>query len=190
AAIDYNNLIMNQWPGTESEKHALATLYGVYQRVGDAANASVALAGLRSKFPGDAVTALVSNVASASKLFQGSLKASTGFSSLGKAVGPPLQTSQKKEDGASIPHETELFRPYPNPFNPSTTISYALSVPGHVRLAIYDVLGREIDELLNEYETEGTKSTKFDGSRFPSGMYYVSLEVSGRRFVQRLLMLK
>ncbi|MGB2867003.1 MAG: right-handed parallel beta-helix repeat-containing protein, partial [Bacteroidota bacterium] len=42
AAIDYNNLIMNQWPGTESEKHALATLYGVYQRVGDAANASVA----------------------------------------------------------------------------------------------------------------------------------------------------
>ena len=64
---------------------------------------------------------------------------------------------------------------YPNPFNPSTTISYKLDKSSHVCLKIFDILGQEITTLVNEHQTGGDYSVKFDASGYAGGIYFYQL---------------
>ncbi|MBU2505464.1 MAG: T9SS type A sorting domain-containing protein, partial [Bacteroidetes bacterium] len=66
----------------------------------------------------------------------------------------------------------------PNPFNPSTTIHYQLPASGHVILKVYDMLGREIAELVNVEKDSGIYTVDFDGSSLSSGTYIYSLKVN------------
>jgi len=75
--------------------------------------------------------------------------------------------------------EFTLFQNYPNPFNPSTRISYSLPNPGYASLRVYDILGREIQTLVNEFQKAGTYSVNFDASKLPSGIYFYKLQVGG-----------
>jgi hypothetical protein len=67
---------------------------------------------------------------------------------------------------------------YPNPFNPSTRISYTVPEEGFVRLFIYDALGREIERLVNGRMPAGTHTTEWHPSA-ASGVYFYRIEVSG-----------
>ncbi len=71
-----------------------------------------------------------------------------------------------------------LEQNYPNPFNPSTTIRYAIPKDGMVTLKIYDILGREIKTLVNEYKTKGRYEVMFDASNLSSGLYIYEI-ISG-----------
>jgi hypothetical protein len=71
----------------------------------------------------------------------------------------------------------ELYQNYPNPFNPSTTISYQLPVDGRVKIVVFDLLGNEICNLIDEYKTAGKYKTNFDGSILSSGMYLYKIEI-------------
>jgi len=102
-------------------------------------------------------------------------------------ISLPKQTQQEKK---IIPTECALSQSYPNPFNPTTNISYSLSEPGTVELTVFDVLGRRVSEIVHEYQTVGSRTVKFDGSAFPSGVYFVRLTTGGKEFTQRLLLLK
>ena len=75
----------------------------------------------------------------------------------------------------------KLFQNYPNPFNPRTVINYELQITSYdfVNLNVFDVLGNEVAELVNEKQNAGSYKVDFDGSDFPSGMYYYKLEVNG-----------
>ncbi|MCX6160250.1 MAG: T9SS type A sorting domain-containing protein [Ignavibacteriae bacterium] len=68
-----------------------------------------------------------------------------------------------------------LQQNYPNPFNPVTRIRYDLPSAGVVRLAVYDVMGREVETLVNERQAAGSYEATFDGSRFASGVYFYRL---------------
>ena len=68
-----------------------------------------------------------------------------------------------------------LEQNYPNPFNPSTSISYQLPAGGYVTLKVYDMLGKVVKTLVNEYKTEGKYSVNFDGSNLSSGIYFYSI---------------
>lgn len=81
-----------------------------------------------------------------------------------------------------VPESIELLQNYPNPFNPTTTISYTINEKGFVQLKVYDVLGEEIANLVNEEKEQGSYSVKFDGNNLPSGIYFYSLRVNN--FVQ------
>ena len=86
----------------------------------------------------------------------------------------------KKEITIKItpPASYELFQNYPNPFNPTTTIEYQLPGTGtryNVSVKIYDVLGREVANLVNEQQDAGYYHTNFDAHRFASGMYIYRL---------------
>ncbi len=86
------------------------------------------------------------------------------------AVGDPA--------GSAVPGRFSLGQNFPNPFNPATTIEYAIGgVEGQttVRLAVYDVLGREVAVLVNEKKAPGLYSVEFDGSRLASGVYLYRL---------------
>jgi len=75
-----------------------------------------------------------------------------------------------------------LLQNFPNPFNPSTTIQYQLPEPGLVKLVVYDVLGREVATLVDEYKPAGSYSVKFDGSNLASGIYF--FKFAAGEFVQ------
>jgi hypothetical protein len=73
---------------------------------------------------------------------------------------------------ADLPQRTVLYQNYPNPFNPNSDIRYQISEFGTVRLAVYDLLGREVAVLVDENKAPGTYQVRFDGSALASGMYF------------------
>ncbi|MEW5844416.1 MAG: T9SS type A sorting domain-containing protein [Bacteroidota bacterium] len=74
------------------------------------------------------------------------------------------------------PKSVELFQNYPNPFNPRTLIKYQLSVESHVSLKIFDVLGRELQTLVNAVQQVGIYLIPFEGSKYSGGIYFYRLE--------------
>jgi len=73
------------------------------------------------------------------------------------------------------PKEYRLEQNYPNPFNPVTTILYQLPNDSKVTLKVYDILGSEVSELVNEVQTAGYKEVKFGSNRYSSGVYIYRL---------------
>lgn len=80
-----------------------------------------------------------------------------------------------------IPKEFSLSQNYPNPFNPSTKIEFALPTSGNVNVKIYDLTGREIKNLMNEFKSPGFYSVQFNASDLASGMYFYRLTVQGEK---------
>jgi len=80
----------------------------------------------------------------------------------------------EKENNA-VPTKYLLAQNYPNPFNPSTKISWQLPVGNIATLKIYDILGREIITLVNEYKPAGRYETEFNAALLPSGVYLYRL---------------
>ncbi|MCX6160445.1 MAG: YCF48-related protein [Ignavibacteriae bacterium] len=83
-----------------------------------------------------------------------------------------------------------LLQNYPNPFNPVTRIRYALPRAGVVRLAVYDVMGREVEMLVNERQATGSYEAVWDGSRFASGVYFYRLTAEGFGETKRMTLIK
>jgi hypothetical protein len=91
---------------------------------------------------------------------------------------------------SEIPSKYSLSQNYPNPFNPVTIINYQLPVSNQVRLVIYDILGREIAVLVNEKLSSGTYEVKWDGSNYPSGMYFYKLITAEYTETRKMVLIK
>jgi photosystem II stability/assembly factor-like uncharacterized protein len=87
-----------------------------------------------------------------------------------------------------IPQNFVLNQNYPNPFNPNTTINFQLPLGNHVKLIIYDVLGNEIESLVNEYLKAGSYKISWDASKNPSGVYFYKI-ISGRYYASKKMIL-
>lgn len=83
------------------------------------------------------------------------------------------------DDRAEVPDGFALKGNYPNPFNPSTTLSYTLSQPGTVTLLVYDVLGRTVAKQAIGAQAAGDQRVSFDGKSLGSGVYFYRLQVEG-----------
>jgi len=86
--------------------------------------------------------------------------------------------------------EFRLHQNYPNPFNSSTTIIYSIPEPGVAILKIYDLIGREIQMLVNKFVDAGTHSVTFDASNLPSGMYIYKLQAGDFREAGKMLLMR
>ena len=84
----------------------------------------------------------------------------------------------------------ELCQPFPNPANPATTLRYRISTPAHVRLSIYDILGREVRIVGDGDETPGTHDVRIDVGGLPTGVYICEVRAGDLRDRRRLLVLK
>ncbi len=100
----------------------------------------------------------------------------------------PVVTSV--DSGQMTGDSFELDPAYPNPFNPSTVVSYQLSVFGKTRLAVYDLLGREVAVLVDGVMPVGAHTVTFDGAGLSSGIYLIRLESGGEVAVRRVTLLK
>jgi hypothetical protein len=78
------------------------------------------------------------------------------------------------------PIRFELDQSYPNPFNPATTLRYQIAAPGMVRLAVYDVLGREVATLVNGEKAVGAYTVQWNASGHSSGVYLVRVTVTAQ----------
>ena len=83
-----------------------------------------------------------------------------------------------------------LHENYPNPFNPTTRIAYDLPVAGPVRLAVYDLLGREVRVLIDAAQPAGRHEISFDAGDLPGGVYLYRLVAGGRARTRSLILVK
>ncbi|MCF8305000.1 MAG: C10 family peptidase [Ignavibacteriales bacterium] len=90
----------------------------------------------------------------------------------------------------SAPELFELKDNYPNPFNPSTNISFSLPVDCSVNLKIYDALGAEILTLLDEFKTSGKYTVKFDAGEYTGGIYFYKLTAGGFSMAKKMILIK
>jgi parallel beta-helix repeat protein len=91
---------------------------------------------------------------------------------------------------AELPTEFQLYNPYPNPFNPVTTLSYSLPVSGMVDLTVFDITGRKVVTLINGFSPAGSHRVLFDGSNLASGVYFYQMSVGDYRLVRKAILLK
>ena len=90
----------------------------------------------------------------------------------------------------TVPTAFALSQNYPNPFNPSTTISFAILESGQASVTVYDVAGRQVAELANEFLSAGTYKIDWNASNLPSGTYYYTLTSGGYSITKPLTLAK
>lgn len=91
---------------------------------------------------------------------------------------------------AGLPSSVELDDAYPNPFNPATSIRFGLPEAQRVRVAIYDVVGRQIDVLADGVLSAGYHTLRFEASGLPSGLYLLRMDTPGQTLTRKLTLLK
>ena len=116
-------------------------------------------------------------------------------------VLPPIPPIVSVDDElSSLPENYNLFQNYPNPFNPSTTIRYSVTNADLVRIKVYDILGREVITLVNEFKQPGTYEVQFsakggsasggDASGLASGIYLYRIESGSFVQTKKMILLK
>nr|HMQ70866.1 T9SS type A sorting domain-containing protein [Ignavibacteria bacterium] len=95
-----------------------------------------------------------------------------------------------EEVTVGIPGKYSLNQNFPNPFNPETIISYQIPSDHNVLIKIYDISGKEVLTLVNEYEVAGSYEIKFNGSNFASGIYYYQIEAGEFKATKKMLLVK
>ena len=118
----------------------------------------------------------------------GNLFAATNFNTVWRA--PILQLTDVKETTNNIPAEFALSQNYPNPFNPTTTINYSVSKSGAVVLKVYNIMGKEVETLVNEQKTAGNYEVKFNASKLATGVYFYQLKSGDFISTKKLVLLK
>ncbi len=118
------------------------------------------------------------------------------FDPSGRLYNSGFRRVQGSHDGTGVkseyimPQTFVLAQNYPNPFNPATTIRYSLPSTANVKLAVYDLLGREITTLVNEEQSAGWKEVVWNAGGVSSGIYFYKLTAGNYVGVKKLMLLK
>ena len=119
-----------------------------------------------------------------SDLFAGDLDKNVWKRSLTEIV------TEVRELKTNITNEFNLNQNYPNPFNPTTIINYSVPKQSNVKLIIYDALGREVANLVNEEKPVGNYTIKFDAKHLASGIYFYQLRVGDFVQTKKMVLLR
>ena len=128
----------------------------------------------------------------------GSYPAEYALDTLRFKIGPgPLDYERNpdiytaiEEVSTEVPDAIWLGGNYPNPFNPTTTFEYGLTEQAHVRIRVYDVVGRMVSTLVDGVQQAATYSITFDASHLASGVYFYRLETTKQVVTKRMLLVK
>lgn len=137
-------------------------------------------------------------------IYNGGMYVLGGFDSTGNAVNTVEEivpqgtgTSIDEEQNSIIPQEFTLYQNYPNPFgeatdyhSPSTMISWQSSIGGYQTLKVYDLLGKEVATLINEWKEPGQHSIIFNATNLTSGVYFYQLRLNGKTDSKKFVLLR
>lgn len=137
-------------------------------------------------FSGD--TIMVSDVNMSVSLLPGEFKIYTTVKLPTPEAG--IATSIFEKDENEIPVDFNLDQNFPNPFNPSTTISFTIPNSGIVNLAVYNSIGELVKVLVNEQMAQGRYTTNFDATDLSSGIYFYRLVSNGTVLSKKMILLK
>lgn len=104
--------------------------------------------------------------------------------------GTSNQVGTSIHDDVFNPASVELYQNYPNPFNPETIISFSLNTPAEIRIDIYAINGRHIQNLTNSRYSSGYHDIRFDASSLASGVYIYKLKSGYRTYIKKLTVIK
>lgn len=93
-------------------------------------------------------------------------------------------------ESLDLPEQFTLFQNYPNPFNPSTKIKFSIPEQDIIQIKVFDVLGKEIKTILNDYRKSGTYEVDFDASNLPSGVYFYRIISGSYAETKKMLLLR
>ncbi len=99
-------------------------------------------------------------------------------------------TNAVKNETARLPQAFSLAQNHPNPFNPTTEISYSLKQREQVKLIVCDILGREIATLVDGFQDQGTYNITFNAQDLTSGIYYYQLRTSTGVLTKKMILMK
>lgn len=102
----------------------------------------------------------------------------------------PVFSVGVEDRGGELPQTITLEQNYPNPFNPLTTFEYSVNSAQHVRLAVYDLLGRQVALVVNGMQAASTYRVNFDASHLSSGTYFYRLETPNTTLSRKMILLK
>ena len=102
----------------------------------------------------------------------------------------PVSVEGELPGDISSADKFELMQNYPNPFNPSTTIKYSIPQNEAVTLKLYDLLGNEIETLVNEQKSAGTYTLSFNAGSLPSGIYFYKMQAGNYMELKKMILLK
>ena len=105
-----------------------------------------------------------------------------------------ISASTLKNENEINPSVFRLYQNHPNPFNPSTQIRYQLSISSHVKIAVYNTMGKIVKTLANEYQTAGFRSVKWDGKnnnkqKVSTGLYFYSIQSGEFSSTKKMILL-
>jgi len=165
---------------SDIEKNTLFTLGAFYSLYfGDKDNSDKYFEELKQKYPKDELVNQIGIIKSMGMVPKGSLQ-NGGMISFSKETISET-TKEITEDVVSN---------YPNPFNPSTQISFTLKESGKVSLKVYDVLGKEVANLADGYYEAGRHTATFDGSSLASGIYFYRLTTPTATITKKMVLTK
>jgi hypothetical protein len=102
-----------------------------------------------------------------------------------------IASTTSVKDLGFLPSKTfELYNNYPNPFNPSTIIEYQTKRSGFMTIKVFDVLGREVAMLVNEFIHPGMHAVEWNASGMPSGLYFYQLQAENSIQTKKLVLIK
>ena len=171
-AIVNLNILLNNYSKIERvEKNALFNLgYLNYFQLGNKEKGKSFFNDLANKYPED-------ELASTSKIL------------FGNTPGNEYNGGKLIETKSIINGSLEINN-YPNPFNPSTNISFTLPQRSNVKLVVYDVLGKEVATLANSVYETGKYDVTFNASNLPSGVYFYSITTAQGTISKKMLLVK
>ncbi|MEX0823068.1 MAG: T9SS type A sorting domain-containing protein [Balneolaceae bacterium] len=102
----------------------------------------------------------------------------------------PFESPLEQETEQEKPNSVELRPNYPNPFNPSTNITFYLPEERQVRLGVYNVVGQQVANLVDEPLSAGEHTLTWNASELPSGIYIVQLETGNRILTRKITLIK
>jgi hypothetical protein len=106
------------------------------------------------------------------------------------SILPGIVTSINTKNDLIVPKDNILYQNHPNPFNPVTTISYEIPKKSKVILKVYDILGREVAELVNDLKEAGRYNIQFNGGNLASGVYLFMIKAGEFVAQKKMLLMK
>ncbi len=177
-SVDYINSKIDQFADTTAEAHVRN--FEIWPKPGDANSGGMGW------FPYDSRSWLIDSYSD--EVEQTKLWIAERIEWMDENI--PLITSVENNRPKELPVSFQLMQNFPNPFNPATTISFNLPKRTNVNITVYDILGRNVATVIDEFKSAGSHSVIFNAAELPSGIYFYTIKTKEYSETKKMTLLR